>query len=144
VLNFNPDPEHPVRMAAGLMIQALPDCDLEMFDEMRNNMQLGDAGSVLESKDLPVEKKLWQLIEVVVGGRMSYVDIKEKYGVSYEFAESPVYKCSCSRDKMRAAVMLLEKDELREIFENEESPKVSCQFCKTDYTFTEDDFDLED
>jgi len=141
--SFNPDPEHPVKMFAGLMIQALPDCDLEKFDELRSNIQLGNGINVLDAKDLPVEKKLWKLIETIVGEKISYSEIDEKYGVSYEFSNSPAYVCPCNRDKMKAAVMLLDKPELMEIFDNNEEPRITCQFCNTKYVFSKDEFDLD-
>ena len=142
--SFNPDPAHPVKMFAGLMIQALPDCDLEMFDELRNNIQLGNGISVLDSKDLPVEKKLWRLIETIVGNDMSFADIDKEYGVSYEFSHSPSYACSCNRDKMKAAVMVLDKSELKDIFDQNEEPQITCQFCKTMYVFGRNEFNLEE
>ena len=142
--SFNADPEHPVSMFAGLMIQAMPGCDLERFDELRNNLQLGNGISVLDAKDLPVEKKLWHLLETIVGDNMSYTAIDEAYGVSYEFSHSPSYSCPCSHEKMLAAIMMLEKSEIKEIFENDEKPRVTCQFCKTDYEFQRDEFDLDE
>lgn len=141
--SFNPDPNQPVKMFSGIMIQALPDCNLEIFDGLRNNIQLGNGISVLDSKALPVEKKLWKLIETIVGNEMSYSEIDEAYDVSYEFSSSPTYTCSCSRDRMKAAVSVLDKTELREIFKNNESPQITCQFCKKIYVFSEDDLNLD-
>ena len=139
---FNPDPEHPVKMFAGFMIQAMPDCDLEQFDEFRTNMQLGSAVTILAAKDMPVEKKLWKLLETVIGNNMSYPEIDQNFGVSYEFSSSPSYSCPCNRDKMKAAVLLLGKPELKEIFEANGETKITCQFCNTKYVFGADEFDL--
>ena len=140
--SFNPDPENPVNIFAGLMIQAMPGCDLKEFDKLRENLQLGNAMSVLNAKDIPVEKKLLTLISSILGEDMPLNELKEKYSVSYDFAPSPSYTCSCSREKMKAAIMLLEKDEIREMFEKNEHPKIVCQFCKTEYTFGPEEFSL--
>jgi len=121
----------------------MPGCDLERFDELRNNIQLGNGIEVLNTKDMPVEKKLWKLLETIVGENLSFSEINDKYGVSYEFSHSPVYSCPCSRDKMKSAIMLLEKDELKEIFEQNDKPKMTCQFCNTSYQFEQDEFDFE-
>ncbi len=139
---FNPDPTAPVKIFGGMMIQALPGCDLEKFEVLRNNLKSGDVATILKDKETPVEKKLWKLIETFVGDGSTYSEINEKYGVSYEFSHSPVYKCPCSREKMQAAMTVMKNEELIEMFDANEEPKITCQFCKSSYTFKREDFDL--
>jgi molecular chaperone Hsp33 len=51
----------------------------------------------------------------------------------------PRFLCRCSRDRMRQAVVLLGRDETREISAAGESLEVRCEFCADSYTLDADE-----
>jgi molecular chaperone Hsp33 len=133
---FKPDPDAPVKCNSGFMLQAMPGCDLEEFLAYRKQLLSVNVDNLLQDKRIPTEKKLWKILENIFD--MDYSSLSEKYGVSYKFAASPVYKCSCSREKIEASVRMLDKKELDEIRKKGENLKVVCHFCNTEYTISPD------
>ncbi|MGL4854641.1 MAG: Hsp33 family molecular chaperone HslO [Lentisphaeria bacterium] len=132
---FNNDPEKPVKIAAGFMIQALPDCDLDFFEKIRNVVKSHDFVTLLTS-ELNSEKKLFNLLSLLLG--KSYSDIEGvKEEIAYEYDNSPNYHCSCSLDKVRKALVTLPKAQISEMLENGQAIHICCDFCKKNYEITE-------
>ncbi len=131
-INFNADPENPVEIATGFMMQALPGCDLELFEKMRNAIKEETFIEIMtqEGND---EKKLQQALKYVYekSGSESPEDIREI--ASYEFSNSPVYQCTCSKEKMQKALRTIDPNELKELLERPEGIKLKCDFCHTEY-----------
>ncbi len=125
-VSFNADPLKPIKRCCGLMLQAMPDCDLNLLETYRNRMNSDEFRDLL-LLEIPIEKQLWTLLEFISG---------EKDNIVYEFGASPGFTCSCSKAKMKQALNTLGKDELEKIFqESDTSPKISCQFCHKQYSF---------
>lgn len=137
VVSLNPDPEQPIDYAAGIMLQAMPDCDLEMFAALRNELHSAKIKRLL-SQVMPSEKKLWKVLEVLTGLTLP----GDGQQIVYEFSGEPEYKCTCSHEKLRMSLKTLGMDELRSIFDNDQCPEVKCEFCNMTYEFTRKDFDL--
>lgn len=126
-VSFNADPLKPVKRCCGLLLQAMPDCDLKLLETYRNRMNTDEFKELL-LQEMPVEKQLWTLLKFISG--------KEKNNSTYEFGTSPGYICSCNPTKMKQALITLGKDELEKIFEESDtSPKITCQFCHKQYSF---------
>ena len=51
----------------------------------------------------------------------------------------PRFSCACNRDRIRQAVVLLGRDETREIAHSGEDLEVRCEFCATSYRLTPDE-----
>ena len=51
------------------------------------------------------------------------------------------YKCNCSREYLSKVILTLGERQLKEIIAEEGKIGVHCQFCNTDYVFTEKDVD---
>lgn len=135
-IDFNPDPADPVKCCRGLLLQAMPDCDLNLFEAYRNRLSSDEFKKLLLS-EMPVEKLLWSLLAFAAGRKKCAPDHKN---MSYEFATSPGFNCNCSKNKMKQALATLGKDDLKHIFEeNEESPQITCQFCRKQYSFKKDE-----
>lgn len=125
--SFNADPLKPIKRCCGLMLQAMPDCDLKLLETYRNRMNTDEFKELL-LQEMPIEKQLWTLLKFISG--------EEKDNITYEFGTSPAYICSCSPAKMKQALTTLGKDELEKIFkESDTSPKITCQFCRKQYSF---------
>jgi len=125
--NFNADPINPIKRCCGLLLQAMPDCDLNLLETYRNRMNSDEFKNLL-LQEMPEEKQLWTLLKFISG--------TEKDNITYEFGASPGFTCSCSKEKMKQALTTLGKDELEKIFqESDSSPKITCQFCHKQYSF---------
>jgi molecular chaperone Hsp33 len=131
VVGFNADPTHPVALSSGFMIQALPDCDLLEFDKMRLRMRSDDFSAVLSSKSIAEEVKLKQIIKSLTDGEID--------SPKFEFANQPIFQCSCDVEKMKTALKTLPQNELNEIFAKNEKPEIKCHFCLRTYSFTNDE-----
>ena len=126
MVGFNPDPENPVAISAGFMVQALPGCDLRVFDELRSAMASENFKTALASKSTAEEAKLRKLMKYLTGSAES---------AEFHFGSRPEYKCSCDRKKMLAALKTLPKDELDAMLAGNDNPKIKCNFCNTEYNF---------
>jgi molecular chaperone Hsp33 len=125
-VSFNNNPLEPVKRCCGMMLQAMPGCDLKLLETYRNHINSNEFSELL-LQEMPVEKQLWTLLEFISGKKDNSV---------YEFGASPGFTCSCSPAKMKQALTTLGKDELEKIFEQSEtSPKITCQFCHKQYSF---------
>lgn len=133
VVGFNADPESPVAISAGFMIQALPDCDLVEFDKLRTRMRDDDFNSILASKSIAEEVKLKQIIKYLTGG--------EGDSIKFQFSDQPIYQCFCDVDKMKSAVKTLPQNEIDEIFAENKKPEIQCHFCKTRYAFSKEELE---
>jgi molecular chaperone Hsp33 len=134
-IKFNVDPANPVKASAGFMLQAMPDCYLVEFDLKRQCMLEPQFLDALLDSGLAKEERLTALLHSL-DADWSTAD--------YTLTEStaPEYSCKCSYDKMLNAVKLLDKAELIEMFKTNNAPKIRCQFCGDEYSFTPADFDL--
>ena len=65
--------------------------------------------------------------------------IKKYFGDLEVYEYFPEYKCTCSREKTERILFSLGKDEVRSIIKEQGRVKVDCEFCRTEYIFTEED-----
>lgn len=128
LIGFNPDPERPVRICRGWSLQALPDCDLERFDRIRQRME-SDAFRKAISEESDPEKAAALLIE----------DESDFQGFYMEECNRPRFECSCNKEKMGDVVRTLPIPERMEIVQNKEPITVKCQFCNKHYKLSIDD-----
>jgi molecular chaperone Hsp33 len=133
-MEFDSDPERPVKIAAGFMLQAMPGCNLEKFDILRKNIVSEKFANLLMT-NLPSEKKLWKLVAAATGSD----DPKQ---LSYSYGNSPGFRCSCSLEKMRSAMSVLDKNELTALFKENPHPGITCNFCRQQYHFLPKDFGI--
>jgi len=142
-ISFNKETNNPIEIATGAMLQAMPDCDLLVFDKIRERIKLKSFKDILKNKKLPIEKKIWLLCENILdNGESSYEELNEKYSIKYFFSDTPQYKCLCSYEKFKMSIYTLGKVELEQIFKEQENIKVRCEFCTKEYKFEEKDINL--
>ena len=140
VIGLQADVQHPVKVASGVMLQALPDCDLLKFEVIRNKLHDDSIKSILQTDDSS-EKKLQAVLQYITSMDLKELDFGKNTAYSYT-DQMPLFKCSCSEEKMGQALRSLSKNDLDEIFANNQMPRIKCEFCKTEYTFSRED--LED
>lgn len=137
-LGFNPDPERPLRNACGLMLQALPGCDLERFAVWRSRLKGEAVSAVLGSPEAQEETRIVQALSLVFGAGRG--GLGSQWGLSFEFGPRPEYFCACSKEKSRQAALTLGRQGLDEYFSAKPQMKVECDFCHKSYIFVRGDF----
>ncbi len=125
------DTDLTCRAAGGVMVQLLPFADPHVVDQLEKNA--GALGNISAHFDRG----------------LSLVDIANIAldGIEYDlFDEIDVgYVCSCSRERIAAALHSLGQKELNKMLSEQlaegkaEQLDVHCQFCNTTYSFTADD-----
>ena len=128
LIGFNPDPENPIRISQGWMIQALPDCDLELFERVRQRMDEPAFRDLLTQAAAPE-----QAAAVLVADEPGFE------GFHMEACSEPRFICPCSKEKMSAVVRTLPIPERMEIVQKKEPLTIQCQFCNARYELSIDD-----
>ncbi len=116
------DPDLTVNVAGGLLIQLLPFCPSDVIDKLEKNVAALPPMTELLSAGLTPE----QIVERALEG-MPF-DVLDTY--------EPVYRCTCSREKVLGAFATMTADELRDLPDEEGKVEVTCRFCDNVYRFT--------
>jgi molecular chaperone Hsp33 len=128
LIGFNADPENPVRICQGWMIQALPNCDLELFDRVRTRIDEPAFRELLVQSAAPE-----QAAAMLAGDESGFE------GFHIEECNAPRFVCSCSKEKMSSVVRTLPIPERMEIVKKDEPLSIQCQFCNERYELTIND-----
>ena len=120
---LQPAPSSPVRCAYAVMIQALPDCDLEFFNQMREQLLSETAGKILSDPVLMEDRKLEALA-------MLLCKSAEPPAMDIAGVPAPRFVCNCSAGKIwQTAKTVLGKEEFEKILQENPNPAIRCQFC---------------
>ncbi len=114
----------PGEKAAGLLLQQLPDADLEYWEHLTI---LADTISTDELLDLTAEETLTRLFH--------------QESLELFPAEQMKFNCSCSDDKVVNMILGLGQTEVQEVFSETGKFEVKCEFCSKAYEY--DQVDLE-
>lgn len=128
LIGFNPDPENPVNICQGWMIQALPDCDLELFERVRQRMDEPEFHNLLT-----------QAVDPEQAAAVLIADEPDFDGFHIEPCSEPRVACSCNKEKMSAVVRTIPISERMEIVKKKKPLSIQCQFCNERYTLSIDD-----
>jgi len=126
MIGFNPDPEKPVHLCQGWMIQALPNTDLERFDRIRQGMDKTGFRELL-GHGSESEGYFEQIAKTLIGDEPGFE------GVYMEACPVPRFKCSCSHDKMGAILRSIPIPDRMTIVKRNEPIGINCQFCNERY-----------
>jgi molecular chaperone Hsp33 len=132
LIGFNPDPENPVQLCQGWMIQALPSTDLERFDRIRRRMDDSVFRDLLGHNG-DAEGYFEMIAKALVGGEPDFD------GMPVEICLPPKFQCTCNREKMSAVVRSLPIPDRMEIVKKAEPVGILCQFCNERYELTIDE-----
>ena len=128
MIGFNPDPENPVKLCQGWLIQALPGTDIERFDRLRRRME-SPAFRELLAGTTDCET----LARTLAAEEAGFTGLHKNAGLAPRFA------CPCNRDKMTMVVRTLPIPERMEIVKKGQPLAVQCQFCNQRYELTIND-----
>lgn len=139
-LEFQSDPQRPVKRMSVLMLQAMPNCDLEMFGALRNCIHGAAANEIRQKMDLvnEPEKSMKELLT-----ELTYAANIEDFDPAkcvFTTGVTPRWQCRCNVETMRRAMTVLGEKDLKKLFEERPEPEIKCNFCCRSYKFKRDDF----
>ncbi|HYI00365.1 Hsp33 family molecular chaperone HslO [Hyalangium sp.] len=110
----------PLGIVAGVLLQPLPNGDREAFQALGLQVKqrfrevlsvhAAEGGAALLKALLPERSDL---------------DIMSRYPLRFS--------CTCSRDRVKSALLAMGREELTDLLEKEGKAEVTCQFCTTQY-----------
>ena len=116
------DTDQTVLAAGGYVAQLMPGATDDVAVHLEDNVIKAGAITGMLMSGLGPEK----IIEKVLAG--FYPHVLERDAVEY--------RCSCSRDKVVAALRSIGKAELEDMADSDRNTEISCQFCDKKYSFT--------
>ena len=132
MIGFNPDPENPVKLCQGWLIQTLPNTDLERFDRIRRRMGEPEFRELLGQKG-EADDSFEALAKALVGDEEGYE------GIQQEVCPAPKFQCTCNKEKMAVVMRSLPIPERMELVKAKENIGIRCQFCNERYELTIDE-----
>ena len=117
-----------VREAGGYLITPMPDAT----EEDISNVEKGifEAGAI--SKMLDEKLSLIDIAKKVTGDKNIKV---------IEDCKVPVYKCECSKEKMKTALISIGKKEIEDIIKEDGKAELVCHFCNKKYDFNKEELE---
>lgn len=116
------NPDNTAACAGGFMIQLMPEASEEVAGIIEDRMAEAPSVTKMLSDGMSAEDILFCLTQ-------DFSMIMQNEAVV------PQYKCKCSTDRMRRAVISIGKEELRKIIDEDGKCEVECQFCNNKYVF---------
>ncbi len=132
MIGFKADPENPVQLCQGWMIQALPNTDLERFDRIRRRMDESGFRDLLCHEN-NTDRYFEEISKKLIGAESGFE------GFHMETGPSPTFQCTCTREKMAMVVRSLSIPERMELVKKKEPVGIQCQFCNERYEITIDE-----
>jgi molecular chaperone Hsp33 len=120
-------PEGNVSASGGILIQSLPPSDEAVVDRLARQIERMPPISEL----LREGKSAEQIMELVFGDIP--FDVIERRALAF--------RCTCSRERVERAFILIGHSELASLMDKEENVVVTCEFCRQVYDFTRRDLE---
>ena len=127
-VGFNPDPDKPVELCQGILLQAMPDCDFEALERLRTTLNSTDFKALLNTQ--PGEDAANKVIQALIKNE----EVTPEYEI--HTCNKPEFKCSCSHEKTKGILKTLGEADVKDIVTKGEDVNVACHFCSTVYSFT--------
>ena len=127
------DTDLSCRAAGGVMVQLLPFADPAVVDQLEKNANSLTNISKQFEKGLSNEEIAAIALDGIEYDLFDEIDVE--------------YKCTCSRERMAAALHSVGKKELRRMLDEQlaegkpEELEISCHFCGNSYRFTADNLE---
>jgi molecular chaperone Hsp33 len=115
--------ENEILAAGGLLIQLMPsasETDILMTEDVVKHLR--PISEMIHEGMTPDEIALALFDEVEIMG-----------------VQTIQFKCSCSKERLHDALSTIDKDELELMINEDKGAEITCHFCNTSYTFSEED-----
>lgn len=116
---------------AGVLLQAMPGCDLSGFDRMRRKLQMPEAGEILRTRLRSAPEEGVRLLLAFLLERMDLP--------AFRLQPLPAarFHCGCSAEALRkTALQILGREEIDALLAENPNPALRCQFCNAEYHFS--------
>ena len=120
------DTDRTVKAAGGFIVQLMPGAPESLIETLETNILFMDQLTTVLDEDG---------IDAVISQVMFTLDPREAERHPIE------YRCSCSRERVAAALRSVGTDELRSMAAEGRDTEVSCQFCDKVYEFTPEELE---
>lgn len=116
------DRDLSIKAAGGFIVQMMPGADELLADLITYRLEEIPPITTLISEGKTIEEILEYIFE----------------GMDLKILESlnPAYKCDCSRSRVEKALISVGKETLQEIYNDEKTEEIVCNFCNKKYEFT--------
>ena len=128
LVSFSRHPERPAALCQGVMLQALPGCDLLRFERIRQRLQTGDARGLLASP--PGNRHAQCIADSLIAPEMAVTTLSALTTVH------PRFQCRCDRDHMLSVIHALPPAEIAKAGQERQDLRVTCHFCRRVYAFS--------
>lgn len=118
------NPDLSVNCAGGYLVQLLPGADEDVITRLENNLNGLESMTQMLSKGMTIE----EICNRVLDG--FHPEVLDEFPTEY--------RCNCSKKRVEKALVSIGRDELKKIYNEEESTEISCHFCNKKYIFTKD------
>lgn len=118
------NPDLSVAQAGGFLIQLLPFAPDEAIDVIEKNINSMQSVTKLLSSGMTAEEISMKALEGLEPNVLDDFEVN--------------YKCDCSRERVKRALVSLGKDQLEDIAKDEKT-EVKCHFCDKSYNFSSDE-----
>ena len=128
--------DNTVSQAGGFILQLMPFASDETISQIETkNKENGgiiianeNSGETASPEVSETVYKLASMVNSIIGG-----------GVTVDEVIPAAYKCNCSRDRVKKALISVGKKELQSMIDDGQPVNLHCEFCNTDYTFSIDE-----
>ena len=127
------DPEAPVKMAAGLLLQIMPKATLRAaktanLSQEELLLQLEAKSEPQKFMDLMIQNKAIEEVMIEIFADM-HLDI-------LPLSKDVKFHCPCSIDRMLAAMKMFGEEDLRSMINDDQGAEATCHFCNQVYRAT--------
>jgi molecular chaperone Hsp33 len=123
-LGVHVDVDNSVKASGGFMVQVLPGVKDETIEYLEKRLKgLRPVSSMILEGLGPKE-----IMEEAVGLPVDVLESKEV-----------LYYCPCNKDRVLDTIVTLGKEDMQDIACRGETVEVECQFCKTEYTISQEE-----
>ena len=116
------DRDHSVICAGGFVFQLMPGCPDSVALQLEDRLRGVDSVTAMLQAGLTPE----DIINHVLQGMDPVVTDRTV----------PAYRCNCSREKTRTALLTVGEEELKSMIRDGKPIEVSCHFCSKKYSFS--------
>ena len=114
--------DRSVACAGGFIIQLLPAADNSTIDKIEANLEKLPSITTL----LAQNKNIKEIADLALEG----------FEVEVLYTEDVAYKCECSRERVKRALLTLNPEELEDMANEMPKIELNCHFCNSKYSFT--------